>query len=87
MKRREFIGLVGGTVVWPIAARAQQPAKIKRIAIVHPDIDIGNLSITSEHPDYRALFEELNRLGYTDIQRKIPWNCRHSTWTTELAGC
>jgi putative ABC transport system substrate-binding protein len=26
MRRREFIALVFGAVVWPLAARAQQPA-------------------------------------------------------------
>src|ERR1700704_3282505 len=34
MRRRECIGLVGGAVVWPIAASAQQPGKVWRIGVL-----------------------------------------------------
>ena len=59
MRRREFLGLVGGSAAWPIAAHAQQP----------PMPVIGFLHSASPGPfaTYIAAFHDgLSELGYTD---------------------
>jgi putative ABC transport system substrate-binding protein len=84
MKRREFIaGLLVATSLRQ--ARAQQPAKIHRIAIVTVATPIAQITETSTSPFYRALFNELRRLGYSEGRNLIVERYSPERPTVELA--
>lgn len=70
MKRREFIGLIGGAAAsWPLPALAQQSAVKKRLAVIGfsrvEDLRIGG------HPYANVFFEELKRLGQIEGENLI----------------
>jgi putative tryptophan/tyrosine transport system substrate-binding protein len=63
MRRRDFIALVGGAAAaWPLAARGQQPERMRRIGIVMPFAK-GD---SEGEARIRAFKQELAKLGWTD---------------------
>src|SRR5262245_7821822 len=60
MKRREFIALIGGAAAWPLAARAQQPAKPPAIGV----LGTGPSSVWA--PWVAAFAQRLSELGWIE---------------------
>ena len=60
MKRREFITLLGAAAAWPLAARAQQPERMRRIGVLLP--------FASDDPEAQlrvgAFLQELRQSGW-----------------------
>src|SRR5215470_1072921 len=78
MRRREFITLLCGAAVWPRAARAQQPERMRRIGIL--------LAATADDAEFQAwvgaFLQELALLGWA-----IGRNVRIDThWATSNAA-
>src|ERR1700720_2678578 len=74
MKRREFITLLGGAAAaWPLAARAQQPERLRRVG--------GLMNKTTDDPDGRvevaAFVGGLQEQGWTpgaNLQIDYRWS-------------
>jgi len=60
VKRREFITLLGGAAVWPVAARAQQARKTYRIGFLANDPTIP------AHPTGQAFLDGLRESGFIE---------------------
>jgi ABC-type uncharacterized transport system substrate-binding protein len=62
MTRRAFISLIGGAAAWPLAARAQQGERMRRIGVLMP--------LTADDADEQAVMrifvQGLQQLGWTD---------------------
>jgi putative ABC transport system substrate-binding protein len=72
MRRREFIAGVGGVVAWPIAARAQQGDRVRRIGVL--------MEPPEDDPEGKAhlsgFTQALGLLGWTDgrnLRMDVRW--------------
>jgi putative ABC transport system substrate-binding protein len=60
MRRREFITLLGGAAAWPLAARAQQPAKLPTIGF------LGAATPSTTNPWIAAFMQRLREFGWIE---------------------
>jgi ABC-type uncharacterized transport system substrate-binding protein len=89
MRRREFIALIGGVGAWPLAARAQQPERIRRIGVLYA-LNPGDAEAEARN----GVFEQaLRALGWTvgqdlKIEYRMPGGDadRIRQYATELAA-
>ena len=90
MKRREFIGFLGGAAApWPLAARAQNPERIRRIGV------LGGYALHDPEvaPRVDALRKGLEELGWSEgrtIRLDYRWAAgdanRMRAYATELVN-
>jgi putative ABC transport system substrate-binding protein len=89
LRRREFITLLGGAAAWPLAARAQQGERVRRIGVL--------MSFDENDPEgkhrYFAFTQALADLGWTDgrsVRMDLRWaggdTNRIRALAQELAG-
>jgi putative ABC transport system substrate-binding protein len=89
MRRREFIAGLGSTAAWPVAARAQQGERMRRIGV------LMGLNVTDPEgkPRLSAFTQALADLGWTDgrnLRMDVRWGSgdinQIRTFAQELVG-
>jgi putative ABC transport system substrate-binding protein len=90
MRRREFITLIGGAaVLWPLAARAQQPDRMRRIGV------LMSLSETDARGQgyitpFRQRLQELGWVDCSNTRIDIRWgagdSARYHRYAEELVA-
>ena len=90
MKRRDFITLLGGTAAaWPLAARAQQPERMRRVGAL--------MNLAADDPESQArvsaFAQGLQELGWTvgrNVRLHYRWGAgdveRYRRYAAELVA-
>ena len=89
MKRRQFITILGGAAAWPLAARAQQSERMRRIGVL--------MNLAADDPEAQvrlaAFHQGLQELGWTvgrNLRIDTRWGAgdadRYRRYSTELVA-
>jgi hypothetical protein len=84
LRRREFIPGLGGAVAWPLAARAQQGNRVRRIGVLMG----GDENDPEVQLRYSAFTQALAALGWTDgrnVRMDLRWSGGDSNRIRALA--
>ena len=74
MRRREFIGLLGGaTVAWPLAAHAQQPEQRRLIGVLMPYAE-SDSAVQSWLAAFRAALAKLGWSEGSNLRIELRWS-------------
>ena len=83
IKRRAFITLLGGAAAWPLAARAQQPARLPTIGV------LGAATASIESQRIAAFLDRMHELGWIEgrtITIEYRWAEGRAERMTEIAA-
>ena len=72
MMRREFIALLGGAAAWPLAARAQQGERMRRIGVLM-DTAANNTEGQERFAAFRQVLRERGWVEDRNIQIDVRW--------------
>jgi len=67
LRRREFVAGLGGAAAWPLAARAQQDTRVRRIGVLMPWDENDPLAKTF----LSAFIQALSDLGWTEGRNRF----------------
>ena len=83
IRRRRFLAILGGAAAWPLAARAQQPAKLPTIGF------LGSATPSSWGPWMTVFVQRLAELGWTEgrnVAIEVRWGEGRSERFTQIAA-
>src|SRR5262245_55877155 len=72
MRRRDFITLLGGSAVWPLAARAQQSERVRRIGMLSA-ADAENPNAQANVAAFRQVLQQLGWIDGRNVQIDHRW--------------